>query len=235
MCAADRWRAKYELQKLVRTHNGADDASYNCVSSTEDEEGNIGISLSRDLMRAAGAVLKDNITTLAPHILPWSEKLKFAINFISMKLNNNNKDQESKSSVKPYMPNFTKGVSHFVVHPGGRAILDGVAEKLGLDEWCMEPSRMTLHRFGNTSSSSVWYALAYLEAKGRVHHGDTVWQIALGSGLKCNSAVWKSLRSSQDGPSTNCWAQFIDKYPVEVATTLPPHLTTPKPVPASET
>jgi len=190
------------------------------VRSEQDEQGNHGISLSRDLMRAAGLVLKDNITTLAPHILPLSEKVKFVINFISLKLN-----KGQKPTVKPYMPDFTKAVSHFVVHPGGRAVLDGVAEKLDLDEVRMEPSRMTLHRFGNTSSSSVWYGLAYLEAKDRVKKGDTVWQIALGSGLKCNSAIWKSLRTSQQGPSKNCWAEFIDKYPVEIITTPPPETT----------
>jgi 3-ketoacyl-CoA synthase len=147
--------------------------------------------------------------------------LKFAMNYISLQLSN--KDQ--KSTIKPYAPKFTKAVSHFVVHPASRAVLDGVAEKLQLDDWYMEPSRMTLHRFGNTSSSSVWYALAYLEAKGRVKHGDTVWQIAVGSGLKCNSAIWKSLRTSQQGPSTNVWAQFIDKYPMEIVTTPSPQST----------
>lgn len=221
--AVDRWRAKYELQHIVRTHSGADDASYNCVHSEQDEAGHIGVSLSRDLMRAAGSVLKDNITTLAPHILPWSEKLKFAINYIARKVPEL-AGQGAAANIKPYVPNFTKAVSHFVVHPGGRAILDGVAEKLALDDWYMEPSRMTLHRFGNTSSSSVWYVLAYLEAKDRVKQGDTVWQIALGSGLKCNSAIWKSLRPSQQrqGPSTNVWATFIDKYPMEIVTALPP-------------
>lgn len=208
------------MQHLVRTHNGADDASYKCVRSEQDEQGNQGISLSRDLMRAAGLVLKDNITTLAPLILPLSEKVKFVVNFVSLKLN-----KGQKSTVKPYMPDFKKAVSHFVVHPGGRAVLDGVAEKLELDEVRMEPSRMTLHRFGNTSSSSVWYALAYLEAKDRVQSGDTVWQIALGSGLKCNSAIWKSLRTSQRGPSKNCWAEFIDNYPVEIVTAPPPETT----------
>lgn len=217
---ADRWRAKYELQHLVRTHYGADDASFKCVHSTQDDQGHIGISLSKDLMKVAGHVLKDNITTLAPKILPWSEKIKFAINFVHIKLNSS-----QKPPIKPYVPNLKKAVSHFAFHPGGRALLDSVAENLGLNDWHMEPSRMTLHRFGNTSSSSVWYVLAYLEAKNRVKQGDRVWQIALGSGFKCNSAIWRSLRPSQEGPSTNCWSEFIDKYPMEIVTTLPTHLT----------
>jgi predicted naringenin-chalcone synthase len=74
------------------------------------------------------------------------------------------------------------------IHPGGRAVLDELQKNLRLSGWHMEPSRMTLHRFGNTSSSSLWYELVYTKAKGRV------WQIAFGSGFKCNSAVWRALR-----------------------------------------
>jgi 3-ketoacyl-CoA synthase len=214
--SVDRLRAKYELQHIVRTHKGADDVSYNAVHTDQDEEGHIGISLSKDLISAASGALKDNITTLAPKILPVSEKLKFMLHFVTAKLLLHAKNTKPP---KPYVPDFKKAVDHFVVHPGGKAVLDGIAQNLQLNEWDMEPSRMTLHRFGNTSSSSLWYVLAYMEAKGRVKKGDKVWQIALGSGLKCNSAIWKSLRSSQDGPSTNVWAHFIHQYPMEVVIT----------------
>jgi hypothetical protein len=36
--------------------------------------------------------------------------------------------------------------------------------------------------------------LANIEATRGVRRGDRVWQIAFGSGFKCNSAVWRALR-----------------------------------------
>ncbi len=36
--------------------------------------------------------------------------------------------------------------------------------------------------------------LANIETKRGVRRGDRVWQIAFGSGFKCNSAVWRAVR-----------------------------------------
>jgi 3-ketoacyl-CoA synthase len=74
---------------------------------------------------------------------------------------------------------------------------------------------MALHRFGNTSSLSLWYELSYIEAKGRMKKGDRIWQIGFGSGFKCNSAVWKcnrTMKASTDGT----WIDCIDRYPVYI-------------------
>ncbi|KAL6649268.1 hypothetical protein ACP70R_013492 [Stipagrostis hirtigluma subsp. patula] len=57
---------------------------------------------------------------------------------------------------------------------------------------------------------------AYCEAKGRIKKGDRVWQIAFGSGFKCNSAVWKALRTVHDAGETNPWAGDVDRLPVHV-------------------
>ncbi|KAG2253600.1 hypothetical protein Bca52824_083736 [Brassica carinata] len=202
---SDRWRAKYKLCHLVRTHRGADDKSYYCVYEQEDKEGHIGINLSKDLMAIAGEALKANITTIGPLVLPASEQFLFLLSLMGRKIFN--------PKWKPYIPDFKLAFEHFCIHAGGRAVIDELQKNLQLSGEHVEASRMTLHRFGNTSSSSLWYELSYIESKGRMRRGDRVWQIAFGSGFKCNSAVWKcnrTIKTPKDGP----WSGCIDRYPV---------------------
>ncbi|KAF8716139.1 hypothetical protein HU200_026413 [Digitaria exilis] len=206
-----RRRSKYQLVHTVRTHKGADDRCFGCVTQREDEDAKVGVSLSKDLMAVAGDALKTNITTLGPLVLPMSEQLLFFATLVARKV--------FKRKVKPYIPDFKLAFEHFCIHAGGRAVLDELEKNLKLSDWHMEPSRMTLHRFGNTSSSSLWYELAYTEAKGRIKKGDRTWQIAFGSGFKCNSAVWKALRSvnpAKEKGFRNPWMEDVDKYPVPV-------------------
>lgn len=205
---SDYWRSKYKLVHTVRTHKGADDKCFSCITQKEDPTGRIGVSLSRDLMAVAGDALKTNITTLGPLVLPMSEQLLFFATLVGKKL--------FKMKLKPYIPDFRLAFEHFCIHAGGRAVLDELEKNLQLSDWHMEPSRMTLYRFGNTSSSSLWYELAYSEAKGRIKKGDRTWQIAFGSGFKCNSAVWKALRTVNPAKEKNPWMDEIHQFPVEV-------------------
>lgn len=201
----DRMRAKYKLVHVVRTHRGADDKAFRCVYQEQDETGKTGVALSKDLMAIAGGALKTNITTLGPLVLPISEQLLFFATLILKKLLNAN--------MKPYIPDFKLAFDHFCIHAGGRAVIDELEKNLQLLPVHVEASRMTLHRFGNTSSSSIWYELAYTEAKGRMCRGNRVWQIAFGSGFKCNSAVWEALRNVKPSKFSP-WEDCIDKYPV---------------------
>jgi len=188
---SDRWSSKYQLFTTVRTHKGSSDAAYESVYQEEDETGLSGIRLSRDLMNVVGEALRSNMSTLGPLVLPWSEQLKFVLNLIQAKITK----QMNGKKIPPYVPNFKKAFQHFCIHAGGRAIIDGLEENLKLEARHVEPSRATLYRYGNTSSSSIWYEMAYSERMGYIQKGDRIWQIALGSGFKCNSAVWVSLKS----------------------------------------
>eukprot|EP00898_Chlorokybus_atmophyticus_P008188 jgi/Chlat1/8370/Chrsp80S07800 len=171
----------------------------------EDSEGNTGVSLSKEVMAVAGEALKTNITTLGPLVLPLSEQLIFFVMLIARKI--------LKMKVKPYIPDFKLAFEHFCIHAGGRAVIDELEKNLSLTPYQTEPSRKTLWRFGNTSSSSIWYELAYSEAAERVKRGDRVWQIAFGSGFKCNSAVWRALRNIKPSPDSP-WADEVGQMAV---------------------
>ncbi|OMP01546.1 hypothetical protein COLO4_11790 [Corchorus olitorius] len=207
----DRNKAKYKLQHIVRTHMGFDDQSYNSVFQQTDEEGFKGVSLSRALLHVAAKALKTNMLELGPLVLPYSEQLKYGWSVIKKKIIRSADDQEKGS----YVPNFKTAFEHFCIHAGGRAVIDAMEDNLRLQKEDIEASRMTLYRFGNTSSSSLWYELCYLEAKGKVKKGDRVWQLAFGSGFKTNSAVWKCI-SDLDPNETNAWSDRIHRYPVDV-------------------
>ncbi|KAM7485446.1 hypothetical protein LguiA_001455 [Lonicera macranthoides] len=56
--SSDRRRSKYQLIHTVRTLKGADDKCYGCVFQEEDENKNIGVALSKDVMAVAGEALK---------------------------------------------------------------------------------------------------------------------------------------------------------------------------------
>ncbi|XP_019225922.1 PREDICTED: 3-ketoacyl-CoA synthase 20-like [Nicotiana attenuata] len=174
--------SKYKLMHVVRTHKGADDRAFKSVYHEQDEDGNVGISVSKGLMVVAGENLKSNITTLGPLVLPMSEQLHFFASSIARRI-------FKMKNINPYIPDFKLAFEHFFIHAGGTAVLDAMDKNLELTEWHMEPSRMTPHRFRNTSSSSLWYELAYSEAKGRIKKDDRAWQIGFGSGFKCNNIV----------------------------------------------
>ncbi|KAK1264331.1 3-ketoacyl-CoA synthase 10 [Acorus gramineus] len=196
-------RAKYRLEHIVRTHKGGDERSFRSVYQEEDEQRLKGLSISRDIMEVGGNAIKANITTLGPLVLPFSEQLLFLATLAFSHL------------FGPYIPDYKLAFEHFCVHAASKAVLDELQRNLGLTDANVEASRATLHRFGNTSSSSIWYELAYLEAKGSVRAGDRVWQLAFGSGFKCNSAVWKAMRTVRR-TSAGPWIDCVDRYPAEL-------------------
>ncbi|KAF0902480.1 hypothetical protein E2562_017882 [Oryza meyeriana var. granulata] len=78
-------KARFRLKHVVRTLTGAQDSAYLCAFQEEDENGNVGINLSKELMAIASNAPKANITAIAPLVLPTSEQLKFALCFIARK------------------------------------------------------------------------------------------------------------------------------------------------------
>ena len=178
-------QARYRLRHLVRTQC-ADDNSYSAVYEKEDDHGNMGIALSKEIVKVAGNAMKINLTQLGPLILPLSEQLKVVYSLLKHKL--------GLGTAPRYVPSFKSAIHFFCIHAGGRAVLDGIEKNLRLLPDDMAPSRSVLHTRGNTSSSSIWYELRYVEENMGIKRGHKILQLAFGSGFKCNSAVWTRLR-----------------------------------------
>ncbi|QCD88306.1 chalcone synthase [Vigna unguiculata] len=205
-------RAMLRLKCLVRTHHGAREEAYGCCIQREDDQGKLGFHLGKNLPKAATRAFVDNLRVMAPKILPVRELLRFLFVSLIKKVNKNNTPKSASTGATKSPLNFRTGVDHFCLHTGGKAVIDGIGLSLDLSEYDLEPARMTLHRFGNTSASSLWYVLSYMEAKKRLKKGDTVFMISFGAGFKCNSCLWEVMKDLGD---PNVWDDCIDDYPPE--------------------
>jgi len=201
----DGRRAWYKLLHTVRVQ-GTGNESYECVYELEDKNGERGVRLSKDIVKVAGKCMEKNMTMLGPLVLPYGEQARVVISvvarFICKKLGKMFKAKDGKMpaswipKLRPYVPDFKRGIDHFCIHAGGRAVIDGIEKNMKLELFHTEPSRMALLNYGNTSSSSIWYELEYIhehQKSNPIKKGDRVMQVAFGSGFKCTSGVWLKL------------------------------------------
>lgn len=79
-------------------------------------------------------------------------------------------------------------VTHWAVHPGGRAILDKVRDGLGLDEARLEIPRAVLRDYGNMSSATILFVLKELLEKANAD--EKIYAMAFGPGLTVESGLF---------------------------------------------
>jgi alkylresorcinol/alkylpyrone synthase len=82
-----------------------------------------------------------------------------------------------------------KDVDHWLLHPGGRRIIDAYREAFSLGDRELEWTRGSLARVGNLSSASVLFALGDLVESGRARAGDRGVMVALGPGFAAEMLV----------------------------------------------
>lgn len=112
--------AKYRLSSTLRTQRAFDDRAYASAIREEDENGNLGVTLKRDLLMVAGETLRANITVLGSRILPLSEKFRHGFSIVWKKF-------VAKSS-EVYVPNFKTVVQHFCLPTSGRPVIREIAK-----------------------------------------------------------------------------------------------------------
>ncbi len=83
-------------------------------------------------------------------------------------------------------------VDCWAVHPGGPRILEVVAERLGLGEDALAPSRQVLAQHGNCSSATVLLVLEELRRLGAPAPGRYVVALAFGPGLTLYGALLRA-------------------------------------------
>lgn len=198
--------SKYKLFYSLRTQRAFDDRAYLSAIREEDSNGKPGFTIRGDLLTTTGEALRTNMSILGSQILPFTEKFWHGVSIIRKKFIN--------KSGEIYTPNFKTVIQHFCLPVSGRPVIRQIGKGLKLNERDIEPALMALHRFGNQSSSSLWYELAYMEAKERVKKGEKLWQIGMGSGCKCTSLVWDCLRSINGEAQRGPWVDCINRYPI---------------------
>jgi hypothetical protein len=73
----------------------------------------------------------------------------------------------------------TLAVPLLVCRPGGYAVLKGIQGGLQLPAAKMLPSFAALREYGNTSCSTTWYVMAYMETCDKVDKGQTIMQVRI--------------------------------------------------------
>ena len=95
---------------------------------------------------------------------------------------------EAKTTIAPRIAAYAcegddEPVAHWLLHPGGPRVLDGLAAGLGLDDGDLRWSRDVLRRQGNLSSATVLVALADFLEGAAPAEGDRAMLAAVGPGF----------------------------------------------------
>lgn len=209
MILSNKWvdgqKAWYKLLHIVRVQGNGENA-YKCVYETQDKAGFRGVTLSKEIVKVAGKTMEKNMTTLGPYVLPlseqvrvvWSLAARFVLKQLRVTCSKMGKEIWTMNlpNMRVYVPDFKRGIDHFCIHAGGRAVIDGIEKNMKLEMFHTEPSRMALLNYGNTSSSSIWYEMEYIQDHQKsnpLRKGHRIMQVAFGSGFKCTSGVWLKL------------------------------------------
>ena len=80
-------------------------------------------------------------------------------------------------------------IRFWVVHPGGRRVIDSVQKHLGLSDSELQFSNTVLRNYGNMSSATVMFVLDEVVRNGKPNPGDWGVMTALGPGMAAEAAL----------------------------------------------
>lgn len=80
-------------------------------------------------------------------------------------------------------------IKHWVVHSGGKKVIDAITRNLGLPEEAVRHTRSVLRRLGNVSSGSVLFSFEALRNEKIAAQGDLGIMMAMGPGTSIETAL----------------------------------------------
>jgi predicted naringenin-chalcone synthase len=80
-------------------------------------------------------------------------------------------------------------IKHWIVHSGGRKVIDNIKEDVGLTEEQLRNSRCVLRNFGNMSSPTVLFVLEEAVKQSSPQRGDLGLMLAMGPGLAIEAGL----------------------------------------------
>ena len=80
-------------------------------------------------------------------------------------------------------------IKHWIIHSGGRKVIDSIKKEVGLDEEQLRHSRCVLKNFGNMSSPTVLFVLQETMKQSNPNPGDLGVMLAMGPGLAIETAL----------------------------------------------
>jgi polyketide synthase Type III len=82
-----------------------------------------------------------------------------------------------------------KEITHWILHSGGRKVIDNLKETLDLTPMQVQHSKSVLENFGNMSSPTVLFVLQETLTKADPQRGDIGLMLAMGPGLAIEGAL----------------------------------------------
>jgi polyketide synthase Type III len=85
-----------------------------------------------------------------------------------------------------------KDIDHWIVHSGGKKVIDAIQYNIGLSDHDMRHTLSILQNYGNLSSGSILFSYKALGHEGLVREGDLGVAIAMGPGTSIETVllVW---------------------------------------------
>ncbi len=167
------------------------------VDESDEQVKTIGSSLFGD--GCAAAVLTNGTSTVGPAIVASQQhQIEGTLGTVHFRLAGDDSFMEigrelpklARRHLQELVDDFlaangtsTDEIDHWIAHPGGRGIIDGVQKGLGLSDEDVAISRDVLARYGNMGTPTSFYVLRETVAQRQPQPGERGLMVTIGPGV----------------------------------------------------